>query len=238
MADGKSPMEAAERAVSRSGDRWGAVYSRGRVRGVRGGPRRPVHRRRAVGAARAGRPYRGDQGAAPARPRPPPGSARATGCAASTARRSTGIRSPRSSPYCAATPRTRAAGTTVRLGLRARHARVDETLRRARLSTDSVTVRAARRRDHRHQGRRVHQGRRGPWSATPCAQAPAGARDRSRPARQLRRPGHRGRHRRLRLPRRRPRRHLRRRRRRSRPCTPSPAGTPPGPWSRSSTAAR
>jgi carboxyl-terminal processing protease len=27
MADGKSPMEAAERAVSRSGDRWGAVYS-------------------------------------------------------------------------------------------------------------------------------------------------------------------------------------------------------------------
>ncbi|MGW0082478.1 S41 family peptidase [Streptomyces sp. NPDC003393] len=29
MAAGKSPMEAAERAVSRSGDRWGAVYSRG-----------------------------------------------------------------------------------------------------------------------------------------------------------------------------------------------------------------
>ncbi|WP_217170638.1 S41 family peptidase [Streptomyces sp. AC512_CC834] len=29
MADGKSPVEAAERAVSRSGDRWGAVYSEG-----------------------------------------------------------------------------------------------------------------------------------------------------------------------------------------------------------------
>ncbi|CAM5431396.1 S41 family peptidase [Streptomyces fumanus] len=29
LADGKSPTEAAERAVSRSGDRWGAVYSRG-----------------------------------------------------------------------------------------------------------------------------------------------------------------------------------------------------------------
>ncbi|MET9388030.1 S41 family peptidase [Streptomyces sp. NPDC002928] len=29
MADGKSPTEAAERAVSRSGDRWGAVYSQG-----------------------------------------------------------------------------------------------------------------------------------------------------------------------------------------------------------------
>jgi len=29
MAAGKSPMEAAERAVSRSGDRWGAVYSEG-----------------------------------------------------------------------------------------------------------------------------------------------------------------------------------------------------------------
>ncbi|MEU0968443.1 S41 family peptidase [Streptomyces sp. NPDC005917] len=29
MADGKSPMEAAERAVSRSGDRWAAVYSEG-----------------------------------------------------------------------------------------------------------------------------------------------------------------------------------------------------------------
>ncbi|MFG2311743.1 S41 family peptidase [Streptomyces sp. NPDC048566] len=29
MADGKSPTEAAERAVSRSGDRWGAVYSPG-----------------------------------------------------------------------------------------------------------------------------------------------------------------------------------------------------------------
>jgi carboxyl-terminal processing protease len=28
-ADGKSPMEAAERAVNRSGDRWGAVYSQG-----------------------------------------------------------------------------------------------------------------------------------------------------------------------------------------------------------------
>ncbi|MEV7815860.1 S41 family peptidase [Streptomyces flaveolus] len=29
LADGKSPMEAAERAVSRSGDRWAAVYSEG-----------------------------------------------------------------------------------------------------------------------------------------------------------------------------------------------------------------
>ncbi|MFD5556511.1 S41 family peptidase [Streptomyces sp. NPDC127068] len=29
MLDGKSPLEAAERAVSRSGDRWGAVYSEG-----------------------------------------------------------------------------------------------------------------------------------------------------------------------------------------------------------------
>ncbi|MDR3080306.1 MAG: PDZ domain-containing protein [Streptomyces sp.] len=29
MADGESPVEAAELAVSRSGDRWGAVYSRG-----------------------------------------------------------------------------------------------------------------------------------------------------------------------------------------------------------------
>jgi carboxyl-terminal processing protease len=29
VADGKSPMEAAERAVSRSGDRWSAVYSQG-----------------------------------------------------------------------------------------------------------------------------------------------------------------------------------------------------------------
>ncbi|MGC9536310.1 S41 family peptidase [Streptomyces sp. UG1] len=29
MATGQSPMEAAERAVSRSGDRWGAVYSEG-----------------------------------------------------------------------------------------------------------------------------------------------------------------------------------------------------------------
>lgn len=29
MADGTSPKEAAQRAVSRSGDRWGAVYSRG-----------------------------------------------------------------------------------------------------------------------------------------------------------------------------------------------------------------
>lgn len=29
MADGKSPVEAAERAVSRSGDRWAAIYSEG-----------------------------------------------------------------------------------------------------------------------------------------------------------------------------------------------------------------
>lgn len=35
MADGKSPMEAAERAVSRSGDRWGAVYSQGSTRSSR-----------------------------------------------------------------------------------------------------------------------------------------------------------------------------------------------------------
>lgn len=35
MADGESPMEAAERAVSRSGDRWGAVYSQGSTRSSR-----------------------------------------------------------------------------------------------------------------------------------------------------------------------------------------------------------
>ncbi len=63
MADGKSPMEAAERAVSRSGDRWGAVYSPGDYEELE---EALDGRYTGVGlwaAARAGRPYRGHQGA-------------------------------------------------------------------------------------------------------------------------------------------------------------------------------
>ncbi|WP_328502892.1 S41 family peptidase [Streptomyces sp. NBC_00457] len=140
MAVGKSPMEAAERAVSRSGDRWDAVYSPGEfeefeesldgeytgvglwTRGVRDG-------RIEVTKVSAGSP------------------AATAGIRAGDRLRSVDGARVEGRPVTEVVSLLRgdatdaAAGTTVRLGLeRGTHA-WSLTLRRARLSTDSVTVR-------------------------------------------------------------------------------------------------
>ena len=87
MADGKSGTRGRRASVvSRSGDRWGAVYTARRVRGVRAGPGRRVHRRRAVRRGASGRrPDRGRPGPARQPRRPGRASGPATGCAPSTA---------------------------------------------------------------------------------------------------------------------------------------------------------
>ncbi|WP_210580140.1 S41 family peptidase [Streptomyces sp. GESEQ-4] len=140
MAVGKSPMEAAERAVSRSGDRWDAVYSPGEfeefeesldgeytgvglwTRGERDG-------RIEVTKVSAGSP------------------AATAGIRAGDRLRSVDGARVEGRPVTEVVSLLRgdatdaAAGTTVRLGLeRGTHA-WSLTLRRARLSTDSVTVR-------------------------------------------------------------------------------------------------
>ncbi|MGW1213441.1 S41 family peptidase [Streptomyces sp. NPDC002499] len=139
MADGKSPMEAAERAVSRSGDRWGAVYSEGEYEefeealdgqytGVGLWARRERDGRIEVTKVQSGSP-----------------------AAAAGIRRGDRLRSV-DGAHVDGRPVTEvvsllrgdatdaAAGTAVKLGLeRGTHA-WSETLRRAKLSTDSVTV--------------------------------------------------------------------------------------------------
>nr|WP_079083014.1 S41 family peptidase [Streptomyces antibioticus] len=140
MADGKSPMEAAERAVSRSGDRWGAVYSRGEYEefeealdgeytGVGLWARRERDGRIEVTKVRAGSPAAG------------------AGIRSGDLLRSVDGADVGGRPVTEVVSLLRgdakdaAAGTAVTLGLE-RGTRVwTETLRRARLSTDSVTVR-------------------------------------------------------------------------------------------------
>ncbi|MFJ9814309.1 S41 family peptidase [Streptomyces sp. NPDC101151] len=140
MADGKSPMEAAERAVSRSGDRWGAVYSEGeyqefqealdgqytgvglwarrerdgRIEVTRVQPRSP--------AADAGI-HRGDR-------------LRSVDGSKVDGRPVTDVVS-----LLRGDAEDAPAGTTVTLGLQRGTRAWTETLHRARLSTDSVTVR-------------------------------------------------------------------------------------------------
>ncbi|MDO0933595.1 S41 family peptidase [Streptomyces sp. DG2A-72] len=140
MASGKSPMEAAERAVSRSGNRWDAVYSQGEyeefeesldgeytgvglwTRGERDG-------RIEVTKVSSGSP------------------AATAGIRAGDRLRTVDGARVEGRPVTEVVSLLRgdatdaAAGTTVRLGLeRGTHA-WSLTLRRARLSTDSVTVR-------------------------------------------------------------------------------------------------
>ncbi|MFF8189331.1 S41 family peptidase [Streptomyces bobili] len=140
MADGKSPLEAAERAVSRSGDRWAAVYSEGEYEqfaesldglytGVGLEARRERDGRIEVTRVQAGSP------------------AAAAGIRAGDRLRSVDGSTVDGRPVTDVVSLLRGdatdavAGTTVRLGLE-RGTRVwTETLRRARLSTDSVTVR-------------------------------------------------------------------------------------------------
>lgn len=140
MADGKSPMEAAERAVSRSGDRWGAVYSRGEYEefeealdgeytGVGLWARRERDGRIEVTKVSSRSP------------------AAAAGIRKGDRLRSVDGEKVDGQPVTDVVSLLRgdatdaAAGTAVRLGLqRGTHAWT-ETVRRARLSTDSVTVR-------------------------------------------------------------------------------------------------
>ncbi|MCT9077311.1 S41 family peptidase [Streptomyces fulvoviolaceus] len=140
MADGKSPMEAAERAVSRSGDRWGAVYSQGEYEefeealdgqytGVGLWARREQDGRIEVTKVRSGSPaaaagiHKGDR-------------LRSVDGAEVDGRPVTEVVS-----LLRGDATDAAAGTTVKLGLE-RGTRVwSLTLRRALLSTDDVTVR-------------------------------------------------------------------------------------------------
>ncbi|MER5396728.1 S41 family peptidase [Streptomyces sp. NPDC002599] len=139
MADGKSPMEAAERAVSRSGDRWGAVYSQGEYEefeealdgqytGVGLWARRESDGRIEVTRVSAGSPAaaagirKGDL-------------LRTVDGAKVDGRPVTEVVSLLRGDAGAAT-----AGTKVSLGLERGAQSWSRTLRRARLSTDSVTV--------------------------------------------------------------------------------------------------
>ncbi|MFF4400091.1 S41 family peptidase [Streptomyces sp. NPDC001480] len=140
MADGKSPMEAAERAVSRSGDRWGAVYSEGEYEefqealdgeytGVGLWARRERDGRIEVTKVQSGSPAAG------------------AGIRQGDRLRSIDGRQVDGLPVTDVVSLLRGdaqdapAGTTVRLGLERGTRAWSETLRRARLSTDSVTVR-------------------------------------------------------------------------------------------------
>ncbi|MDT0462375.1 S41 family peptidase [Streptomyces gibsoniae] len=143
MADGKSPMEAAERAVSRSGDRWSAVYSQGEYQefqealdgqytGVGLSARRESDGRIEVTDVQPGSP------------------AAAAGIRGGDRLRSVDGEDVDGRPVTEVVSLLRgdsdgtddaAAGTRVRLGLERGTRTWSEELRRARLSTDSVTVR-------------------------------------------------------------------------------------------------
>jgi carboxyl-terminal processing protease len=140
MADGKSPMEAAERAVSRSGDRWGAVYSQGEYKefeealdgqytGVGLWTRRERDGRIEVTRVQSGSP------------------AAAAGIRKGDRLRSVDGEKVDGRPVTEVVSLLRgdaddaAAGTEVSLGLQRGTRAWSETLRRATLSTDSVTVR-------------------------------------------------------------------------------------------------
>ncbi|MFF5491922.1 S41 family peptidase [Streptomyces aquilus] len=173
MADGKSPMEAAERVVSRSGDRWGAVYSRGEYEefeealdgeytGVGLWARRERDGRIEVTKVRAGSP------------------AAAAGIRAGDLVRSVDGADVDGRPVTEVVSLLRgdaqdaAAGTAVTLGLERGTRAWTETLRRARLSTDSVTV---RRLTDRITLVRIDSFTKGSGDAVRAAvrQAPAGA---------------------------------------------------------------
>ncbi|MFD4621791.1 S41 family peptidase [Streptomyces sp. NPDC058475] len=139
MADGKSPMEAAERAVSRSGDRWGAVYSQGEYEefeealdgqytGVGLWARREPDGRIEVSRVQTGSP------------------AETAGIRKGDRLRSVDGEKVDGRPVTEVVSLLRGdaddapAGTRVRLGLERGTAAWSRTLRRAKLSTDSVTV--------------------------------------------------------------------------------------------------
>jgi carboxyl-terminal processing protease len=139
-AEGKSPMEAAERAVSRSGDRWAAVYSQGeyeefeasldgRYTGVGLEARRERDGRTEITKVQPGSP------------------AAAAGVRPGDRLRTVDGRSVDGLPVTDVVALLRgdaedaSAGTPVRLGLERGTRAWTETVRRALLSRDSVTVR-------------------------------------------------------------------------------------------------
>ncbi|CAM5478175.1 S41 family peptidase [Streptomyces purpurascens] len=140
MADGKSPMEAAKRAVSRSGDRWGAVYSQGEYEEFE---ESLDGQYTGVGLwARSGRDGRIEV------TKVRPGSPAATaGIRPGDLLRSVDGEKTDGRPVTEVVSLLRGdateatAGTTVRLGLERGTRAWSETLRRAQLSRDSVTVR-------------------------------------------------------------------------------------------------
>ncbi|PNG20749.1 peptidase S41 [Streptomyces cahuitamycinicus] len=140
MADGKSPIQAAKRAVSRSGDRWGAVYSQGEYEefeesldgqytGVGLWARSERDGRIEVTKVRAGSP------AATAGIRPGD-LLRSVDGEKTDGRAVTEVVS-----LLRGDATDASAGTAVRLGLERGTRAWTETLRRAQLSTDPVTVR-------------------------------------------------------------------------------------------------
>ncbi|WP_199809332.1 S41 family peptidase [Streptomyces sp. NRRL F-5065] len=140
MADGTSPVEAAERAVSRSGDRWGAVYSRGeyeeleealdgRYTGVGLSARRERDGRIEVTGVRSGSPAADAGVRAGDRLRAVDGE------------RVDGRPVTEVVALLRGDALERPAGTAVRLGLERGTRAWTETVRRARLSTNPVTVR-------------------------------------------------------------------------------------------------
>ncbi|MET9732861.1 S41 family peptidase [Streptomyces sp. NPDC006458] len=143
MADGKSPIQAAERAVSRSGDRWGAVYSEGeyeeftealdgRYTGVGLWARRERDGRIEVAGVRSGSPAEG------------------AGIREGDRLRSVDGREVDGRPVTEVLALLRgdaadaAVGTSVRLGLERGARAWHVTLHRASLSTEPVTVRGLR----------------------------------------------------------------------------------------------
>jgi carboxyl-terminal processing protease len=143
LVDGKSPAEAAERAVSRSGDRWGAVYTPGEYQEFEealGG------RYTGVGVW-AARDRDGDVTLTRVREGSP---AALAGLRAGDRVLAVDGRPAAGVPVTEVLARLRGAtpgeepqdaGSTVRVGLERDGRRWTETLRRARLSTDPVTVR-------------------------------------------------------------------------------------------------
>ncbi|MBB4792032.1 S41 family peptidase [Streptomyces nodosus] len=140
MAAGTSPVEAAERAVSRSGDRWGAVYSRaeyqefeealdGRYTGVGLSARRERDGRIEVSRVQPGSP------------------AATAGIRTGDRLRSVDGVDVDGRPVTEVVsllrgdPDDAPAGTRVRLGLQRATRTWDAVVRRARLSTDPVTAR-------------------------------------------------------------------------------------------------
>ncbi|MER6329431.1 S41 family peptidase [Streptomyces sp. NPDC001034] len=140
MADGTSPMEAAERAVSRSGDRWGAVYSEGEYQEFQDAL---DGRYTGVGLSAA----RGQDGRIEVTGVQPGSPAAAAGVRTGDRLRSVDGARADGLPVTEVVSRLRGdaddapAGTTVTLGLQRGARAWTETLRRATLTTDSVTAR-------------------------------------------------------------------------------------------------